>query len=303
MELRNLKTFRTVATLLSFNRAADVLNYAQSTVSAQIRALEEELEVRLFDRLGKRVALTPAGEMLSQYAQKMLDIEAETLSELKNRIFPQGSLSIRVPQTIGLYFMPAILSRFQRRFPGVGFRFHRCAFHSLEQELQTGMTDLAFLFAESVRSGRFVVEALRFESLLLVTNPDNPLGAKEYISPEDLRDHPVFLPEADCGYRMVFEAILAEKGIEPGILLDFNSIEMMRECLKVCTGVAVMPEIAARRELDRSELKALRWSEDDLETAILMIRHKDKWISPALQAFIETAREVIGGEVTDREIA
>ncbi len=83
MELRQLKTFRTVATLLSFHRAADVLNYAQSTISAQIRALEEDLGVRLFDRLGKRIVLTDAGELLSQYAQKMLDIEAATLSDVK----------------------------------------------------------------------------------------------------------------------------------------------------------------------------------------------------------------------------
>lgn len=296
MELRNLKTFRVVGTLLSFNRAAEVLNYAQSTVSAQIRALEEELGVRLFDRLGKRIVLTPAGEMLSQYAQKMLDIEAETLSEVKNRIFPQGSLSIRVPQTIGLHFMPAILSRFQKRFPGVGCRFHRCAFHSLEHELLTGMTDLAFLFAESARSASLKAEPLRFEPLILVTNPGNPLESKESVSPEDLRDQPIFLPEADCGYRMMFEGILAEHGVEPRIVLDFNSIEMMRECLKVCTGVAVMPETAVRGELQRSELSVIRWSEENLETAILMIRHKDKWISPTLHAFMETAREVIGSE-------
>ncbi len=294
MELRNLKTFRTVATLLSFNQAAEVLNYAQSTVSSQIKALEDELAVRLFDRLGKRIVLTPAGVMLSQYAQKMLDIEAETLSEVRNQVFPHGSLSIRVPQTIGLHFMPAILSRFQVRFPGVGCRFHRCAFHALEHELQTGVTDLAFLFAESARSACLTVEPLRFEPLILVTNPKNPLVSKEIVTPEDLRDHPIFLPGEDCGYRMVFEAILAEHGVEPRIVLDFNSIEMMRECLKVCTGVAVMPEVAVKRELHQSELTALRWSEQGMETAILMIRHKDRWISPALRAFMETATEVIG---------
>jgi DNA-binding transcriptional LysR family regulator len=87
MELRQLKTFLTVSQLLSFNRAAGSLNYAQSTVSAQIKALEDELAVPLFDRLGKRVVLTEAGDLLARYARKMLDMEAATIStELKRLV-------------------------------------------------------------------------------------------------------------------------------------------------------------------------------------------------------------------------
>ena len=293
MELRQLKTFRTVATLLSFHRAADALNYAQSTISAQIKALEEELGVKLFDRLGKRVVLTHAGELLSLYAQKMLDIEAETLSEVKGRAQPQGSLTIRVPQTIGSSYMPRVLGEFRKQFPMVGFDFNTCAFHSLEHELQTGVTDLAFLLAESIQSASLVAEPLRFERILMVCNPDNPLGKQKKVSTKELSDQPIFLAKSDCGYRMVFEQILTRENVEPGALLEFNSLEMLKACLTTSRGVSVIPEITVRTEIARKELSIVQWTENYVETAILMIWHRDKWLAPALKAFMDTVRKII----------
>jgi DNA-binding transcriptional LysR family regulator len=293
MELRQLKTFRTVATLLSFNRAADVLNYAQSTISAQIRALEDDLGVRLFDRLGKRIVLTEAGELLSQYAQKMLDIEAATLSDVKGRNQPQGSLTIRVPQSIGNSYLPKVVGEFRKRFPRVSFTFHTCAFHGLEHELETGVTDLAFLLAESIQSAQLTAEPLRFERLLVVSNVDNPLARRHRVSLDDLADQSIFLPKADCGYRMVFEQMLTEANITPQTLLEFSSVEMLKDCLKSSPGVAMIPEITVRNEIERGEISVLKWDEEPLETAVLMIWHKEKWLSLSLRAFMETARAVI----------
>ncbi len=294
MELRQLKTFRTVAALLSFNRAADILNYAQSTVSAQIRGLEEDLGVRLFDRLGKRIVLTEAGELLAQYAQRMLDIEAETLAEVRNRKQSQGSLTIRMPQTIGIHYLPSILIRFQKQFPGVGFHFHHCAFHNLEHELQTGTTDLGFLLAESITSPNLIAEPLRFVPIVLVANPDNPLANGSEVSIHDLEDQPLFLAIADCGYRMVFERVLAESKVEPKTLLEFSSIESMRESIKVGQGIAIIPEISVRKEIQQGRLVVLPWADGPMESAILMIWHKDKWLSPTLRAFMDDARAVMG---------
>jgi DNA-binding transcriptional LysR family regulator len=296
MELRQLKTFRTVATLLSFNRAADVLNYAQSTISAQIRALEEDLGVRLFDRLGKRIVLTEAGELLSQYAQKMLDIEAETVADVKGRNQSQGSLAIRVPQSIGNIYLPRVVGEYRNRFPRVSINFHTCAFHNLEHELQTGVADLAFLLAESIQSANLVAEPLRFERLLMVSNPDNPLVQKRKVSLKDLADQSVFLARFDCGYRMIFEQMLTEAKVKPQTLLEFNTVEMLKECLKASQGVTLIPQITVRGEIDRGELSILPWEDEYMETAVLMIWHKAKWLSPSLQAFIDISRTIIAAE-------
>ena len=136
MELRQLKTFQTVTRLASFNRAAEALNYAQSTVSAQIKLLEEEFGVPLFNRLGKNITLTEAGQMLMRYSQRMLDIEKETLTKVSGWEEPHGSISIRIPQSIGTYLLPSVLSKFKESFPRVGFDISTCAYNELIQELK-----------------------------------------------------------------------------------------------------------------------------------------------------------------------
>jgi DNA-binding transcriptional LysR family regulator len=295
MEFRQLKTFQTVATLLNFNRAAEVLNYAQSTVSAQIKGLEEDLGVKLFDRLGKGVILTDAGERLCKYAQKMLDIEAETLADVKGGTQSQGSLTVRVPQSVGNTYLPGVLTEYRRLFPGVSLNFHSCAFHSLEHELQTGVTDLAFLLAESINSASLTAEALRFERLLMISNQGHPLAEKDKVSIEDLSGETIFLAKADCGYRMIFERMLTEAGVEPLALLEFNSIEMLKACLIRSIGITMIPEITVREEIDGGGLSILQWEDSYMETAILMIHHKDKWLSPSLRSFMEITRSMIGG--------
>ncbi len=226
----------------------------------------------------------------------MLDIEAETVADVRGRNQSQGSLTIRVPQSIGNIYLPRVVCEYRKRFPRVSINFHTCAFHNLEHELQTGVADLAFLLAESIQSANLVAEPLRFERLLMVSNPDNPLTQKTRVSLKDLADQSVFLAKSDCGYRMIFEQMLTEAKVKPQTLLEFNSVEMLKECLKTSPGVTLIPQITVRDEIDRGELSILPWDDEFMETAILMIWHKAKWLSPSLQAFIEISRTIIAAE-------
>ena len=106
MNLQRLRTFRTVATLMNFNRAASVLHYSQSAVSAQIKALENEIGALLFHRIGKSIKLTAAGVKMLTYADKLLAIEEEALAEIAGRNATSGLLTIRMPQTVATHFLP-----------------------------------------------------------------------------------------------------------------------------------------------------------------------------------------------------
>lgn len=223
----------------------------------------------------------------------MLDIEAATLSDVKGRNQPQGSLTIRAPQSIGKGYLSRVVGEFRERYPRVSFNFNTCAFHGLEHELETGVTDLAFLLAESIHSSKLRAEPLRFERLLVVSNVNNPLSSKAKVCVRDLADQSIFLPNADCGYRMVFERMLTEANITPQTVLEFSAVEMLKDCLKSSQGVAMIPAMTVQQEIDRGELSVLQWEEEPLETAVLMIWHKEKWLSPSLRAFMETARAVI----------
>lgn len=294
MELRQLKTFRVVATLNSFYQAANALEYAQSTVSQHIKALEDELGVPLFDRLGKRIALTEAGEVLLQYAQKMLDIEEEMRTEVTQREYAQGSLSIRIPETASTYFLPPILNEFQRLYPKISFNFTSCTYYSLQQELQSGITDLAFLITDAFQAATLATEILCTLPLVVVSHPHNPLLEKTELVLQDLASQPLLFPTNDCNYRMPIQRMMAEAKIEPDVVLQYNSVEAIKRCLVGGVGVAVLPEIAVREEVAAGLLSVLPWKGQTIMNAhLIMIWHNSKWLCPTLVAFMETTTRIV----------
>jgi DNA-binding transcriptional LysR family regulator len=293
MELRELKTFKAVATLLNFNRAAEVLHCVQSTVSAQIKALEEDFGVPLFDRLGKRVFLTEAGQVLLRYAEKMLALEDEILVQVTGKEEPCGLLSVRAPQTIGTYFLPGVIEVFNKRFPKTSLDISSCAFHDLQRELKSGITDVAFLLTDMISSQELNSEILGIEKLVIASHPDHKLAARSVVRAEDLKAQTLLLPKHDCSYKMVFEQILSDKKVRATVI-EYNSIEAIKQCVLRGLGITMLPESALRAEIDQKRLLPLPFSEGPLEAAILMIWHKDKWISPALKCFMDAARTLIG---------
>jgi DNA-binding transcriptional LysR family regulator len=240
MELRQLKTFMTVAQFLNFNRAAQALNYAQSTISTQIRLLEEELGKPLFDRLGKTIVLTEAGQVLLRYAGKMLDIEKETRAQVAGHEETHGSITIRVPQSISVYLLPPVIKAFMARFPKVGLDISSCA-QTIQQELRSGIIDLAFLLADSIHERDLIAEVLGFEKLFLVAGPDHPLTSLSSVDVKNLADHTVLLPKQDCSYKMLFQQLLAEEKVACASIMEFNSVEAIKRCVQQGIGVALIP--------------------------------------------------------------
>jgi len=292
MEIRQLRTFQAVAQMLSFNRAAERLHYAQSSISAQIQALEEELEVKLFDRLGRRILLTEAGERLLQYARKILDLADETRAEVVRSKEPEGALTIRVPESFCAYRLPPVVKQFRSRFPKVSLSFITCAVENLQKDLRKGITDLAFLLTESIQAADLEAEALGFEHIMLVASPEHPLVAKPEIKTRDLEGETILLSKVDCSYRKSFEQILDQGNIRPGTTLEFNSVEAIKQCVMEGIGITILPEIAVAREIAQGRLAALTWGEGEMEVALLMIWYKERWLSPTLSAFIRMARDV-----------
>lgn len=297
MELRDLRTFVAVARHLSFHRAAAEVFAAQSTVSARIAALEAELGVRLFERLGRRVALTTAGERLRDFAVKLLDLEDEARAFVVGESEARGALTVRVPESLCAWRLGGIIRAFRERFPQVQLRFTACTLEGLDKDLRQGVTDLAFLMADSVRAGDLVVEALGVEPLVLVAAPGHRLAGLAAVGPQDLQGETLVLSAADCSYRKMFEHLLAEAGVQVAAGVEFSSAAALRGCVMNGLGVSILPELAVRGDVAAGRLAVLPWSTGEgggdggqLETAVLMLRHKDKWLSPPLTAFMDLVR-------------
>lgn len=299
MEIRHLKTFLTVAKLLSFNKAADRLHYAQSSISAQIQALEMELDVRLFDRLGRRIQLTEAGERLIPYAEKIIDLADETRVEIGGGAEPEGSLTIRVPESLGIHRLPSVIYEFSARFPGIRLNLINCAHESLQKDLRNGAIDLAFLLTQSFEAADLEVENLGYESILLVASPDHRLAKEKLVRTRDLAEDTLLLSTVDCSYRRLFEKILDDEGVPLEATRTFHSVGFLKQCVIAGAGITILPEVSVSEEIRKRRLTRLAWEEGKLEVAVLMIWCGTRWLSPTLNAFMEIARRTLKSNAID----
>lgn len=197
MEFRQLRTFRVVSQLLSFTRAAEQLHMAQSSVSAQIRGLEEEFGVMLFDRIGRRVFLTDAGTKLYDYACRIEGMTDEIRSEVVGERYARGSLTIRMPETLATVFMPLVIEEFNLEYPEVRLTFINCSDLQLSRELNSGSIDLAFLMTDDVHLKDVKVVFLKTLELVLAASSVHPLAARNSMQPSDLAGQTILYPKTD----------------------------------------------------------------------------------------------------------
>jgi DNA-binding transcriptional LysR family regulator len=306
VELRQVETFRAVAEELSFSRAAARLGYVQSSVSAQVIALERELGVPLFDRLGRRIALTDAGEVMFAYSGKLLALAEQTREAVVDAGVGSGevtgSLTVSAPETLLTYRLPKLLALFHERHPKVRLSVRPSAIGRLvgsaRKAVEEGRVDIAFVLdaplgGQGCQAG-LAVETLIGEEVSVIAPTSHPLASASTVLPQGLRGETVLLPEAPesgCAYRGQFERQLGSAGVVPPETMEFQSIEAIKQCVAANMGVSVLPSVAVGAELKAGTLAALQWGEP-FEVLTQMSWHEDRWKSPALRAFLEVAREV-----------
>jgi DNA-binding transcriptional LysR family regulator len=168
-----------------------------------------------------------------------------------------------------------------------------CAHEGLQKDLSKGVTDLAFLLAESFHAGGVEAEAVGFESLVLVAGPGHRLAKEGLVRTRDLEGDTLLLTKVDCSYRRLFERILEEAGVPLKPSGIFHSVETLKRCVMAGTGITILPEVSVSEDIERGKLIPLAWEEGRLEVAVLMIWSKGRWLSPTLEAFMEIARKIL----------
>lgn len=286
MEVRQLQIFRILAEELNFTRTAQRVNTVQSNVTAQIKALEEELGTPLFDRLGRRVTLTDAGRRFQPFAEQALVAMEQGQRAIRHGAEPSGPLRISAPDSILTYRLPQALRVFRRRFPNVAIAFVSHVGTSYLSELDTGKIDVVVTMCDTPTNPLHKFKRIRTERICLFTESAHPLVNNRAVKPVDLSGQTLLLTEAGCGYRAKFESALALQNVRPSII-ELSSIEAMKQCVRVGMGLAVLPAIVIARELRQGQFKALPWAGSPLDIESHVIWHKDKWVSPAMAAFLE----------------
>lgn len=293
MDLKQLNTFLMISKLQSFTKAADTLNYAQSSVTTQIKLLEEELGVKLFERIGKNISLTHDGKKLIPYAQQMLKLSTDIKNSISEDEYPKGVLTIGVAESLCVIRLPEIIKEYRKLYPEVeiALKFGSCA--DFRRYLNDNLIDVAFSLGAKIDGGEFISEIERDELMLLLAYPGHHLLEKEKILPEDLEGESLILTEVGCSYRAAFERILKDEGISPRITLESGSVHAIKQFTMSGLGISLLPRAAVEEEVESGKLIPLKWQGAEFEIVSQVLYHKNKWISPALDAFINLCKEML----------
>jgi len=290
MEVRQLEIFRILARELSFTRAAEKAHCVQSNVTVQIRGIESELGVPLFERLGKQVRMTVNGERLLPYADRILHLLEEASVVAAGTELPAGKLYIGSPESVLTYRLPPVLQVFRSTFPEVDLTFHSSGTRELIPQLEQGELDLGLVIDDAFEHPRLHVESLCKEPMSLLVNPDHPLLHQRRIVVQHLADQSLLLTDVGCAYRSKLEKALAHAHVTPKGIMEFTSVETIKQCAALGMGIACLPTIVAQSEIATGKLASLAWTGADLSMETLVVWHKDKWLSPAIDAFVSLLR-------------
>jgi len=247
MELRQLRYFLALAEHRHFGRAAEALHIAQPSLSQQIRALEEDLGVTLFERSRRHVALTPDGEVLLHYATQMLALADDARRELADRgRLLRGRVRLGATPTLGGYLLPRLLRRFHQAFPGLDLTITEDGSDRLARELADGRLDLALLVEDSrVREGDLQFEFLLQERIMVGLPQNHPLSGRDAVSLAELREDGFILCREGYHLRTLTVEACQEAGFTPRVAVGGTEVATARRFVQAGLGVTLMPEFGA----------------------------------------------------------
>lgn len=286
MELRNLITFYKITKVKSFIKAAKELGYAQSTITTQIQLLEQELGVKLFERVGKNMNLTSNGLAFLEYTEKIINLTEEAKKAVSNTNIPEGTLKIGVVESLCTIKLPNILKNYHLKYPEVEIIIKVGTCQDLYNMLKNNTIDLALVLGEPIEDSDLNSCISSKEDMLLLASPLNRLTNKKNLTIRDIAKEPLILTENGCSYRNVFISMFYRENIQPKLSLEIGSIETIKTFVMSNLGITFLPAMSVKNELHEKKLVKLDLIDYKFNIRTQLLYHKNKWISAAMKAFI-----------------
>lgn len=286
MELRNLKSFVKVAQLGSITKAAENLGYSQSTVTIQIKNIEEELNVRLFDRIGKRIFLTHRGSQFLQDAKQIIDDLNAAIERVdqSNEVI-KGTLRIGSISSIESSILSQIITEYFSKYPEVKIIVRAGTTEELLNLLKNGELDIICTLDHLVFEEEWVKE-------VNIKEPIVCLGSHqiESVSDKELKDYELFLTEKGESYRRLLEETLAKRNIQISPKIEAGSTELILKLIKNSAGITFVPKYCYDFNEARADLNIVSTDLGPMSLNLQLIRHKHKTKSLIVEYFIEIFR-------------
>lgn len=290
MEIRTIVSFKKICELNSFSKAAKALGYSQSTVTMQIKQLEKELEVNLFDRIGKNIRLTDEGRNFLQYANEIILLADNAREALSKDTAPKGELRIGLMESVCTSYLPSLLNRFHANYPEVRTVIRIGTFPELSDLLNTNTIDILWIFETPLEIAEWNKVYSYENNIFLLSSPVHKLPGTA-LKLKDIGEETFILTEKTCSYRTIFENKLNSLGFHPKIFLEIGNTEIIKKFTEADLGLSFLPEFTVREELKQEKLSCIPVSDFHLSMQGQLFIHKNKWITPGIQAFLHTLTE------------
>ncbi|AJG96636.1 LysR family transcriptional regulator [Bacillus anthracis] len=282
MEMRHVKTFCAIVKYGGFSKAAHALGYAQSTVTAHMKALENDLHIPLFDRLGKKVLLTKAGHQFHPYALELLAIYEKAQEIPQNTDQLEGTLSITSNESLAVYRLPQLLRAYKQKNPKVNIVLETTTNEQAINKLREGETDVIFIIGESMEHNDFITLTFSNETFGWILPIHSPIHANPF---HLLQDTQFIFTEQSCGYRPMVDRFLRQSGNIPEKTFETSNVEVIKQAVMCELGISILPYIVVQENCQKEQIQF-----QPIETPAVIqshvIYHKSRWISPVLQSFL-----------------
>ncbi len=296
MEFKQLKTFVVVAKTLNFSKTAEILNFAQSSISDQIRLLENELGCKLFERLGRNICLTNEGNKLLSYAEKILNLCDEAKQSVAGILSPRGTLNIVNAETLCVFRLPNLFKEYCRCYPDVDVKLKIGNCENFPEMIRKNQVDIAFTLGKETAYSDIISKTLLQEPLVMVCSNADLLGERDIIEMSELQGKNLILTQSGCSYRDTFEEYLSSINVCPSSILELESIEAIKQYVISGFGISFLPRIAVEKEIESEQLVEVKYRGPKFYTSAQVLYHKDKWLSPALKAILDMSSELFNTE-------
>jgi DNA-binding transcriptional LysR family regulator len=286
MDLDQLHTFLEIVRLKSFSKAAQSCFRTQPAVSAQVRQLETELNAPLFERLGTKIALTPAGHIFAEYAEQILELRKRaqnTINELER--VPRGELLIAANEATCIYVLPLVFSEYKKQFPNVQILVDRSYGARVVEAVLDNQADFGITQLPVVEK-RLQVVKIHSDEIKALVPANHPLAQNRQIHPADLLGFPLLMPKTGTTRRRLSVWLEAVED-DINISMELDSTEMIKRFVLAGLGVSFLAGTHCRDEVSAGKLAAVSLGPDPMVRQLALIYRKDKALSKAALGFIE----------------
>ena len=292
MDTKYLVTLKTILQSGSFQAAADKLNFTQSTVTFQIKRLEEELNVKLFEKIGRRMVLTQAGKEIMPDLDAILESVEKVNNYGKEISEISGVLKLAIPDSILIYTMQPFMVAYMHEAPNVQLQVNSIPSGDINQAIVDGSADIAINCEKHAYPDSIVRKQIGNYKALVIASPFLDKRNLDFTAPHQQKALSLICNEPDAYYQIELDKYLKDKDINMNPSMKVQSIEAVKKCVMSNLGVAIVPSYSVEDELKSGALITVKTELEDVDYKSFYLYNKNKWLSPQIRLAIKLLENI-----------